>query len=140
MRLYELTTRGQDEFRQKLIPNPFPSSKITHEVYHGSPNIITRFNRPANGVWFAEFPEWCTEHYCNLQGNVYVCWVNVKNPYTPTEEENDLYYSEPVEVIAPYFNALQRKGYDAYIQGGESGSLAVFSSVEIINALTGKRM
>lgn len=121
--------------------NPFPSSKIPHKVYHGSPNqIIVKFNRPANGVWFAENPGWCKDHYCDTTGLVYVCWIDVRNPYVPTEKENDYFYSEPINIIGPFFSKLARKGYDAYLQGGESGSIAVFSSVKIVDALTGKLM
>jgi len=130
-------TVGQREYRKKIIPNPFPNSKINSEMYHGSRSTmpITKFNRPPEGVWFAEFPEWSERYY----GKVYCCYLNVKNPYYPTDDENDEYYGE-MDKIGVFFNKLQKEGYDAYIQGGESGSVAVFDTVEIVNALTGERL
>lgn len=125
---------------QGLTPNPFHNSKITQEMYHGSRSKgISHLNRPNEGIWFAEFPEWCRTHYAGENGEVYVCWINVKNPYYPTDDEVDDYYGE-METIGEFFNKLKKEGYDAYIQGGESGSIAVFESVQIVNALTGKIM
>lgn len=135
-------TSGREKFQGRIIDNPFLNSKITQEMYHGShtPNI-TKFNRPPEGVWFAEYPEWCEGLYCPSDDGdyLYACWLNVKNPYYPTEDEALDYYGE-MEIIGEFFDELRKLGYDSYIQGGESGSVAVFETVEIVNALTGKPM
>jgi hypothetical protein len=138
MRLFEI---------EQYVPNPFPASKIKQPMYHGSSvKGIKKFRRPRQGLWFAETESWAAEHYSTPGGEIYVCWLNVKNPYTPTEDEIDQYYGatygspEEVEAISKFFDQLRANGYDAYIQGGESGSTAIFESVEIVNAKTGNRM
>jgi hypothetical protein len=147
MRLFEIfdseeyMSPGRINNAGKLKQNPFPGSKITQEMYHGSDSKgINNFRRPPEGVWFADHPEWCNELYsADGAGEVYACWINVKTPYMPTEEETDRYYGE-MGIIGKFFTKLKKRGYDSYYQGGESGSLAVFDSVEIINAYTGARM
>jgi len=134
------TTKGRSIIAPKIIANPFPSSVIKQEMYHGGSRGIKQFRRPAEGVWFADNPEWCKDLYTrDGKGKVYVCWVNVRNPYMPTEEEEDRYYGE-MDIIGDFFNKLRKQGFDSYFQGGESGSIAVFESVEIVNAYTGLTM
>lgn len=133
-------TKGRQSMFGRIIPNPFPQSKITQEMYHGSRTAgLMKFSRPREGLWFAEYPEWCQEHYIPACGDLYVCWLDVKNPYIPTEDELDDYYGE-MDIIGDFFDILKEKGYDAYIQGGESGSIAVFDTVKVMNAITGKIM
>ncbi len=112
---------------------------VDYLVYHGSrAKGVTKFRRPPEGVWFAETEGWVDDLYtADGNGEVHVCWIDVKNPYTPTEEENDEYYGEML-IIGKFFEKLKAQGYDAYLQGGESGSIAVFDTVEIVDAVTGE--
>ena len=134
-------TKGRKSTHLRIIPNPFPTSKIKQEMYHGSVSKgITKFRRPPEGVWFAEFPEWCEDLYsADGNGEIYACWIDVKNPYIPAQKENNWYYGE-MDIIGEFFTKLKTNGYDAYIQGGESGSIAVFDTAKIVNAYTGKCM
>ncbi len=143
MRFWEIiseTTVGRNSYLDKLVANPFHNSVIKQEMYHGSNQSgLTKFNRNNAGIWFAEYPEWSQRHYAGAAGEVYVCWIDVRNPYTPTDDENDQYYGE-MDLIPELFERLTSQGHDAYIQGGESGSIAVFGQAKIVNALTGQAM
>jgi hypothetical protein len=129
-----------------LVPNPFSGSKIPYPVYHGTPTKgVTKFRRPASGVWFSGEEGWVDDLYTGKkqQGEVLTCWINVKNPYEPTEDEFHEYYSYEgmrKAVNDGFFERLQKEGYDAYHQGGESDSIMVFDTVEIVNAKTGEKM
>jgi hypothetical protein len=126
-----------------LVPNPFPGSKVGYPVYHGSRSkSVKKFRRPDNGVWFAGRQGWVDDLYtADGKGEVLTCWINVQNPYTPTEEENDWYYGDMDRISEEgFFKKLEEEGYDAYLQGGDSDSIAVFSKAEVVNALTGERM
>lgn len=131
-----------------IIINPFPNSKIDYIVYHGARSKnIDKFRRPLSGVWFAGLQGWVDDLYTadghGGRGEVIPCWINVRNPYAPTEDEFYEYYGEvygKIKMIEDFFNKLKKDGYDAYLQGGESDSIAVFDSVEIMNASTGKYM
>lgn len=125
--------------------NPFPDSKIQGKVFHGTParnrGLIKKFRRPEQGVWFAQTEGWVDIHFTgdDCSGEVIECWVNVKNPYTPTEDEFYEYYGDD-RIKDDFFKKLKSEGYDAYIQGCESGSISVFDSVEIVNAKTGEAL
>src|SRR5271157_1883523 len=74
----------------KMISNPFPSSKVSYPVYHGSRSKgVKKFRRPDNGLWFAGTEGWVDDLYLGKenQGEVRTCWIDVRNPYTPTEDE-----------------------------------------------------
>ncbi len=139
MRWLEITEI--DEVHCELDDNPFGSSVIQQELYHGSSSSnIEHFNRSDKGIWFSEYGSWSDRHYSNSgSGQVYICYVDVHNPYHPTDEENDKYYGR-MDLISEFFRELADKGYDAYIQGGESGTIAVFQDVDIINKITGEYM
>lgn len=123
---------------EKMMPNPFPGSKIKHLLYHASPNSgITKFRRDFNGVWFSDLPTWGSRLFGGNAHATYACYVDVKNPYHPTEDEVDEYYGE-MKKIPAFFKSLSDQGFDAYLQGGESGSIAVFPNVKIADAKTGK--
>jgi len=144
-----IAAKAEESNKPTLIPNPFPGSKIPYPVYHGSLGRgITKFRRPPQGVWFAGTEGWAEEHYIGRdnQGEVTTCYVNVKNPYTPTDDELDKYYGatygtpEELKGIQDFFDGLKSQGYDAYLQDGESDSIAVLDTVEIVNAVTGEKM
>jgi hypothetical protein len=139
MRLFEFDKPKSS--RPEFIPNPFPQSKIKRALYHGSPEgKIEKFHRTDAGVWFAESYTWAKTHYAvGVAGTVYACYVDVRNIYEPTDDENDEYYGE-MEKVPEFFRKLAAEGYDAYNQGGESGSIAVFKTVPIVNAISGKPM
>ena len=127
------------------VKNPFPNSKIQHPVYHGTGGKFTKFRRPPQGVWFAGTKGWVDDKYTKSADGVLACYVNVKNPYEPTEDEfYELYdfYGNPEKLkkLQDFFAELKSKGFDAYVQGGESESIAVFDTVDIVNAVTGDPM
>jgi hypothetical protein len=122
-----------------FITNPFPASKFKDVMYHGS-NVegITTFKRSAAGLWFSDLPTWGKRIY-GADAIIYPCYIDVHNPYYPSDEEIDEYYGE-MDKLPPFFNELQKQGYDAYFQGGESGAVAVFAGAKIVNARTGDPM
>lgn len=143
MNLHRIATR----IATQLVDNPFPGSKIQHPVYHGTGSKFTKFRRPPQGVWFAGTKGWVDDKYGIKAdgGEVIPCYVNVKNPYEPTEDEfYELYdfYGNPEKLkkLQDFFAELKSKGFDAYVQGGESESIAVFDTVDIVNAITGDSM
>ncbi len=126
---------------EALVPNPFPSSKVSYLVYHGSrARGVTKFRRPPEGVWFAGTKGWVDDLYIGRQqqGEVRTCWIDVRNPYTPTDDEMDEYYGE-MSKIGKFFDSLRAQGYDAYFQGGESDSIAVLDG-DIVDAVTGNHL
>jgi hypothetical protein len=135
-------TRGRKEYERFLKSNPFSTSLIQSEMYHGnSIKNITKFKSLKEGLWFTQYPEWCRHFYLNDMldfGQIYICWINVQNPYYPNSEELDEYYNN--KDIHKFFTKLKKKGYDSYYQGGESGTIAIFKNVKIIDALTGTKM
>jgi len=123
-------------------PNPFPSSKIDHPVYHGSrAKGVKKFRRPDNGLWFAGAEGWVDDLYTGRerQGEVRTFWIDVRNPYTPTDDEVDRYYGN-MDLISKdgFFSRLEAEGYDAYLQGGESDSIAVFTRTPVADFTTGE--
>jgi ADP-Ribosyltransferase in polyvalent proteins len=124
---------------EAVITNPFRSSKLQEPLYHGSHYDIEHFYRTHAGIWFADYPKWARDHYAGDNGFVYECFVDVRNPYFPTEKEIDAYYGK-MDLVPGFFEKLENAGYDAYMQGGESGSIAVFRTVPILNIQTGKLM
>lgn len=144
---------GEIAFRiaksNEFIPNPFPSSLYKKPVFHGSFKKWTgKFNRPQQGIWFTEFEDWASDHYTGDSGMLIPCYVDVRKVYTPTDEEFHKYYglsmgssNDPAyKDMAEFFKKLESEGYDAYYQGGESESFAVFKRVPIVNAITGQSM
>lgn len=131
---------GRKEYVEYLIPNPFNTSIITIEMYHGNKTKgLTKFSKP---IWFTATPEWCkTAHLSNKIdfGEIYVCWIDIKNPYYPNEDEIEEFLETP-SLILPFLKKKKKEGYDSYIERGESLTIAVFNNVKIINALTGKVM
>ena len=125
----------------ELIPNPFGSSKVQYPVYHGSrAKGVEKFRRPDNGLWFAGAEGWVDSLYTSDgAGEVRAFWIDVRNPYEPTDEENDRYYGK-MDLIESdgFFRRLEAEGYDAYFQGGESDSIAIFTKTPVVDAVTGK--
>jgi len=128
-----------------FIENPFPNSVIQNPVYHGTGGKFTKFRRPPQGVWFAGTQGWVDDKYTHSKNGVLTCYVDVRNPYEPTDDEFDEYYDfydNPVKLkqVQDFFADLKAKGFDTYMQGGESDSIAVFDTVDIVNAITGDSM
>ena len=66
--IYQIVTASENE---KYVPNPFPSSKIQHPVYHGSHTKgITKFRRPDNGLWFSGVQGWVDDKYVDHAENL----------------------------------------------------------------------
>jgi hypothetical protein len=129
---------GEDS--EQFVPNPFSGSKVKSVMYHGSnTKNITKFKIPDAGLWFSDSPTWGEKIYGDNLAETYACYLDVHNIYYPTEDEIEEYYGE-MEKIPGFFRELRAKGYDAYFQGGESGSLAVFPGVRIVDARTGKAL
>jgi hypothetical protein len=74
------------------------------------------------------------------EDQLYACWLDVRNPYIPTEKEARLLWGRSYEILQPFLNNLKKKGYDSYLQGEGHGDITVFDSVRILNAETGKLM
>lgn len=126
-----------------FVPCPFPNTKVDYVVYHGSRSKgVKKFRRPDSGVWFAKLEGWVDDLYtADGAGEVITCWINVENPYYPTEEENDKYYGELQKISEDgLFERLESEGYDAYMQGMESGSIALFKNAQVVNAVTGESL
>jgi len=125
---------------QDFLPNPFPGSKVKDVLYHGSNTPgIKEFRIPSEGLWFSDLPTWGTRVYGSGLAETYACYVDIRAIYHPTEDELDEYYGA-MDIIGPFFSKLAGQGYDAYFQGGESGSIAVFPGTKIVNARTGEPM
>lgn len=129
----------------ELIPNPFPSSKFQKPVFHGTRHPVRKFTRPESGVWFAGKPGWVDDKYGSAHGDgsVVTCWIDVRNPYEPTLDEfYDYYDYDGMQrgIRDGFWKKLREDGYDAYHQGGDSDSIAVFDTVRIVNAKTGEEM
>lgn len=131
-------TKLHSEFRKGLVKSPFTKSKLAWDMYHVSPVAgIDRFNR-VPCVWVAEYPD----YYLRVFGEnseVYPCYVESVNPYYPTEEECELLYADDAAHVS-FFAALIEQGYDSFVQGMESGSVAVFPNARIVDARTLKEM
>jgi hypothetical protein len=110
-------------------------------TFHGSSVVkIEKFCRIDAGIWFAESYTRAKNHYAvGAEGKGYACYVDARNIYTPTDEENDEYYGE-MEKVPEFFRKLAAERYDAYNQDGESGSIAVFKTFSIVNAIFGNPM
>ena len=132
---------SENSLHESLIVNPFPTSMVSVPVYHGSRSKnVNKLRRPNEGVWFAMTSGWVDDLYtADGKGEVLTCWINVVNPYYPTEDENYEYYGR-MNIIGKFFQKLEKLGFDSYYQGMESESIAVFKNVEIINALTGENL
>jgi len=136
----------EEDGKPELVPSPFPGSKVPYPVYHGSPSRgLKEFRRPETGVWFAGAEGWVDDLYTGKDGGgeVIPCWVDVRNPYVPDEDEADRYYSyEGMQrgVEDGFWKRLVLEGYDAYMQGGESDSIALLGDAGIVNALTGEAL
>lgn len=129
---------GRKEYLEYLKPNPFINSLIITEMYHGNKvKGLTKLSKP----WFTATPEWCREkHLSNKKdfGQIYVCWIDIKNPYYPNEDEIEEHLETP-SFLPSFLRKKKKEGYDSYIQRGESLSIAVFNA-KIVDALTGRKM
>ena len=134
MRLDEIT---------KTPENPFPQSKITVPVYHGTDEKFSKFHRPLHGVFFTPYREWASDHYGN---NVLTCFINVTKLYVlqygkaVDEEIMDAFFDREYDLLPKYIEKLKSKGYSAMQAPGDSEMICVFDNAQIINADTGKEM
>lgn len=135
---YQETYHIPKEFDLKVAKNPFPESKIQALMFRLDKANRVTFPRLASGVWF------CTAHKGGTgvanKDQLYACWLDVRNPYIPTEKEARLLWGRSYEILQPFLNNLKKKGYDSYLQGEGHGDITVFDSVQILNAETGKLM
>lgn len=122
---------------------PFPTSKVTVPVYHGTSESFDKFNRPAHGVFFTPYEEWAADHYGD---SILTCYVNVKKLYTlrygnaVDEKIMDALFDREYATLAKYIELLKSKGYDAMQAPGDSEMICVFDNAQIVNAATGKEM
>lgn len=133
----------------EFLPNPFPVSKFKDPVFHGSAGpLFKKFVRPPQGVWFSVEKDYAEDFY-SKNDRVIAAYVDVRNPYIPTDQEIRTYFGpssgtlgDPAyKDISSFFRKLQRKGYDGYLQEtGDSVSIAVLGTTPIINAITGESM
>ena len=123
--------------------NPFPQSKITVPVYHGTNEKFSKFRRPPHGVFFTPHKYWALEHYGN---NVLTCFINVPKLYVLRygkefdEEVLGAFFDRDYNLLHKYIEKLKSKGYNAMQAPGDSEMICVFENAQIINADTGKEM
>jgi hypothetical protein len=123
----------------KIQTCPFPESKIQSVMFRGDLLGLTQFKRLSTGIWFASSERYAESTYANKKGKgVYSCWLDLRNPYVPSEEEEDDYYAaQDPEILDPYLTKIKAAGYDAWVQ---MQNITVFDSVKIMNAETGEVM
>jgi hypothetical protein len=132
MRLYEI--------ERKLISNPFPGSKVSEPLYHGTREKFSKFLRPAHGVYVTPSETWATGHYGD--GTVVILYANVTKllELDWDTEESDAFYDMDYDAVARNIATWSKQGYDCCKFGGESESMVLFNNINIVNAVTGESM
>lgn len=108
-------------------------------LYHGTDaKQITKFNRPAHGVFFTPHKDWAQEHYGNN-----IISVFLRNPriYKIQDEKFlDALFDRDYPVVAWYVTKLASEGYDAAQTSTDSEMVVVFPNTPIYQLGTGKLM
>lgn len=122
----------------KVTTCPFPESLIQDVMFRGDVLGLQKFKRWSTGVWFAGAEGYAAGHYVEDGDGVYNCWLDVRNPYVPPEQEFDDYYAaQDPKILDGYLARVKAAGFDAWVQ---IENITVFESVKIMNAETGELM
>ena len=129
------------------VPNPFPGSKVTQVLYHGTnAGNFLKFKRPPQGIYVTPYRDWAVDYYSSGKGTVIPIYANVLklkvlNPSNKSDDQViDLFYDRDYSGIEQALKSLAAKGYNACKFGGESDSMVLFNNIQIVNAITGKAM
>jgi hypothetical protein len=109
-------------------------------MYHGSAaKKLNVLKRKPEGIWFTKNQEY-QSNLIGEEGELYTCWLDVRNPYHATEADREKHYEKMNHATIEFFETLRKKGFDAYVQGDKAGSIAIFEHVKIMNVVTGEYM
>jgi hypothetical protein len=139
MRAYEFLRESEE----KIIPCPFPNSKIPDILYHGTNVKFDKFLRPVHGIFASPHPDYAGVYSVD---HLIAFYANSKNLITlnyRNVDDNDIidiiYDRNYIELGKIVKNWIQQ-GYDACYYGGEGESYLLFGNIQIVNAYTGKEM
>jgi len=138
MRLLEISKK------EVYIPCPFVNSKVKDVLYHGTYNMFDRFNRPSQGIYVTPVKSWAREYYGD---NIIPIYANVTKIYKPdykdpvsNNQEIDPFYERDYDLVSANLERWASQGYNCCLFGGESDSMVLFNNIQIVHAITGKRM